>query len=115
MIFKDDERWLNKRIDEPTGTETVGHEWDGIEELDTPLPRWWLWTFYAMHRLRDRLCHRLSGDPACFTRGTAGVLGWTSRGQLAAGDERPSSRGRRRCATAIAATADRAAAGQSRS
>tara|TARA_R110000782_G_scaffold167129_3_gene259088 strand:- start:8176 stop:9111 length:936 start_codon:yes stop_codon:yes gene_type:complete len=37
----------NKRIDQPTGTETVGHEWDGIEELDTPMPRWWLWTFYA--------------------------------------------------------------------
>ena len=36
-----------KRIDHPTGTETVGHEWDGIEELNTPLPRWWLWTFYA--------------------------------------------------------------------
>ena len=36
----------NKRIDQPTGTSTVGHEWDGIEELDTPLPRWWLWTFY---------------------------------------------------------------------
>ena len=36
----------NKRIDEPTGTHTVGHEWDGIEELDTPMPRWWLWTFY---------------------------------------------------------------------
>ena len=36
-----------KRIDEPTGTETVGHEWDGIEELDTPMPRWWLWTLYA--------------------------------------------------------------------
>ena len=35
------------RIDEPTGTEFVGHEWDGIEELNTPLPRWWLWTFYA--------------------------------------------------------------------
>ena len=27
----------NKRVDQPTGTETVGHEWDGIEELDTPL------------------------------------------------------------------------------
>lgn len=27
--------------------ETTGHEWDGIEELNTPLPRWWLWTFYA--------------------------------------------------------------------
>ncbi|MFO1014210.1 MAG: cytochrome-c oxidase, cbb3-type subunit III [Caulobacteraceae bacterium] len=26
---------------------TTGHEWDGIRELDTPLPRWWLWIFYA--------------------------------------------------------------------
>lgn len=30
-----------------TGRETTGHEWDGIRELDTPLPSWWLWTFYA--------------------------------------------------------------------
>lgn len=30
-----------------TGTETTGHEWDGIKELDTPLPRWWLNVFYA--------------------------------------------------------------------
>ena len=35
------------RIDDATGVETVGHEWDGIEELNNPLPRWWLWTFYA--------------------------------------------------------------------
>jgi cbb3-type cytochrome c oxidase subunit III len=35
-----------QRIDQPTGTAFVGHEWDGIEELNTPLPRWWLWTFY---------------------------------------------------------------------
>ena len=34
-------------IDEVTGVETVGHEWDGIKELDNPMPRWWLWTFYA--------------------------------------------------------------------
>jgi cytochrome c oxidase cbb3-type subunit 3 len=27
--------------------ETTGHVWDGIEELNNPLPRWWLWTFYA--------------------------------------------------------------------
>jgi cytochrome c oxidase cbb3-type subunit 3 len=33
--------------DAHTGTETTGHEWDGIKELDTPLPRWWLWIFYA--------------------------------------------------------------------
>jgi cytochrome c oxidase cbb3-type subunit 3 len=34
-------------IDEPSGIETTGHEWDGIKELNNPLPRWWLWTFYA--------------------------------------------------------------------
>jgi len=33
--------------DEHSGTATTGHEWDGIKELDTPLPRWWLWIFYA--------------------------------------------------------------------
>ena len=26
---------------------TTGHEWDGITEFDNPLPRWWLWVFYA--------------------------------------------------------------------
>ena len=36
-----------QEIDEATGVETVGHEWDGIKELNNPLPRWWLWTFYA--------------------------------------------------------------------
>lgn len=36
-----------KPVDEISGTETTGHEWDGIRELNTPLPRWWLWVFYA--------------------------------------------------------------------
>ena len=36
-----------REIDEPTGVETTGHEWDGIRELDNPLPRWWLWIWYA--------------------------------------------------------------------
>ena len=35
-----------KKIDEITGVATTGHEWDGLEELNTPLPRWWLWLFY---------------------------------------------------------------------
>ncbi|QDY71222.1 cytochrome-c oxidase, cbb3-type subunit III [Qingshengfaniella alkalisoli] len=26
---------------------TTGHSWDGIQEYDNPMPRWWLWTFYA--------------------------------------------------------------------
>ena len=34
-------------LDPISGVETTGHEWDGVSELNTPLPRWWLWVFYA--------------------------------------------------------------------
>lgn len=34
-------------FDSVTGHSTTGHEWDGIRELNTPLPRWWLGVFYA--------------------------------------------------------------------
>jgi len=34
-------------FDSVTGVETTGHEWDGIKELNKPLPRWWLYTFYV--------------------------------------------------------------------
>ncbi len=34
-------------IDEKSGLETTGHEWDGIQELNNPLPRWWLTILYA--------------------------------------------------------------------
>jgi cytochrome c oxidase cbb3-type subunit 3 len=34
-------------VDKVTGVETTGHEWDGIRELNNPLPRWWLWVWYA--------------------------------------------------------------------
>ena len=37
----------DKDVDAYSGIETTGHEWDGIKELDNPLPRWWLWIFYA--------------------------------------------------------------------
>jgi cytochrome c oxidase cbb3-type subunit III len=33
--------------DAVTGQETTGHEWDGIKELNTPLPKWWLYVLYA--------------------------------------------------------------------
>lgn len=36
-----------KDIDHVTGVETTGHEWDGLKELNKPLPKWWLYTFYA--------------------------------------------------------------------
>lgn len=34
-------------VDDFSGVETTGHEWDGIKELDNPLPNWWRWIFYA--------------------------------------------------------------------
>ncbi len=43
MSTPDNER----EIDAVSGVETTGHEWDGIKELNNPLPRWWLWIFYA--------------------------------------------------------------------
>ena len=38
---------VKKEIDAVSGTETTGHDWDGIRELDTPTPRWWLVIFCA--------------------------------------------------------------------
>jgi len=35
------------KIDELTGTATTGHTWDGMNELNTPVPSWWIWLFYA--------------------------------------------------------------------
>ena len=37
----------HEEIDKVSGVPTTGHEWDGIKELNNPLPRWWLWVFYA--------------------------------------------------------------------
>ncbi|MCA0909108.1 cytochrome-c oxidase, cbb3-type subunit III [Qipengyuania gaetbuli] len=72
----------DKRIDQPTGTEFVGHEWDGIEELNTPLPRWWLWTFYLT--VFWGLAYTVAYPAWPMISGaTQGMLGWTSRGQLA--------------------------------
>ena len=36
-----------REVDAVTGIETTGHEWDGVKELNRPLPKWWLFTFYA--------------------------------------------------------------------
>ena len=70
-----------KRIDQPTGTETVGHEWDGIEELNTPLPRWWLWALYATIVWGIVYTIFYPAWPLV-SEATAGVLNWSSRGQL---------------------------------
>lgn len=72
----------DKRIDEATGVETVGHSWDGIEELNNPLPRWWLWTLYATILFSIAYVIVYPAIPLV-NRATEGLWGWTSRGQLA--------------------------------
>lgn len=37
----------SKRSERADDADTTGHEWDGIRELNNPLPKWWLYTFYA--------------------------------------------------------------------
>ena len=77
-----DDKGIEKReIDEATGTPTTGHEWDGIKELDTPMPRWWLWTFYACIAFAAVYVVLYPAIPMVH-RATAGLLGWTSRGDL---------------------------------
>jgi len=67
--------------DSVSGQMTTGHEWDGLKELNTPLPKWWLYTFYA--------CIAFSLVwvvlyPALPISGATGLLGWTARGALPA-------------------------------
>ncbi len=72
----------DKRLDEETGQYTTGHKYDGIEELNTPLPKWWLWTFYATivwgigYTIAYPAWPMVSGA-------TAGMLGYSSRAEVA--------------------------------
>lgn len=72
----------NKEVDQVSGTETTGHEWDGIKELNTPLPRWWLWTFYATCLWALAYWIVMPAWPLVSSY-TTGVLGYSSREQLA--------------------------------
>jgi cytochrome c oxidase cbb3-type subunit III len=72
-----------KEVDPVSGTETTGHTWDGIRELNNPLPRWWLWTFYACCLWALGYWVAMPAWPLVRDH-TAGLLGYSSRGQLAA-------------------------------
>lgn len=70
-----------REIDEISGVETTGHSWDGIKELDNPMPRWWLWTFYVT--IVWAICYTIA-FPAwpLVTKATGGMLGWASRSDV---------------------------------
>ncbi|MFW8635411.1 cytochrome-c oxidase, cbb3-type subunit III [Cribrihabitans pelagius] len=62
---------------------TTGHEWDGIEEFDNPMPRWWLWTFYATIIWGVIYTIAYPAWPLV-NSATAGILGWSTRADVAA-------------------------------
>jgi len=72
----------DRKVDEETGTETTGHSWDGIEELNTPLPRWWLWTLYLTIIWGIGYVIAYPAWPM-ISGATQGMLGWSSRGVVA--------------------------------
>ena len=71
------------QVDSVTGQTTTGHEWDGIRELNTPLPRWWLWTFYACILFSIGYWVVYPAWPRV-TGFTHGLWGHSSRGDVAA-------------------------------
>ncbi|MER8950217.1 cytochrome-c oxidase, cbb3-type subunit III [Mesorhizobium sp. M0809] len=68
----------SEHIDEVSGISTTGHEWDGIKELDNPLPRWWVITFYITIAWAIGYTVVYPAWPM-LTSATRGVLGYSSR------------------------------------
>ncbi|MBC8339570.1 MAG: cytochrome-c oxidase, cbb3-type subunit III [Rhodospirillales bacterium] len=71
-----------KDIDALSGIETTGHEWDGIRELDNPLPAWWLWIWYASIVWSIGYWIAYPAWPLVSSY-TKGVLGYSSRAEVA--------------------------------
>ncbi|KAA9006078.1 cytochrome-c oxidase, cbb3-type subunit III [Histidinibacterium aquaticum] len=62
--------------------EKTGHEWDGIEEYDNPLPKWWLWVFYATVVWGIGYTIAYPAWPMV-DRATGGLLGYSTRALVA--------------------------------
>jgi cytochrome c oxidase cbb3-type subunit 3 len=62
--------------------DTTGHSWDGIEEYNNPLPRWWLWTFYICIVWALGYMVFYPAWPL-LTQATPGVLGHSTRADVA--------------------------------
>ena len=72
----------NIEKDALSGVETTGHEWDGLKELNNPLPKWWLYIFYACIAW-SLVYYVLYPSWPLGTTYTKGLLGWSMRQELA--------------------------------
>lgn len=70
-----------KPVQKRQDPETTGHQWDGIEEFNNPLPRWWLWTFYACIVWAIGYTIAYPAWPG-ISGATKGVLGWSTRANV---------------------------------
>ena len=68
---------------EPRQVETTGHSWDGIEEWNNPLPRWWVWVFVATVVWGVGYTVAYPAWPL-LTEATPGVIGGNTRLDVAA-------------------------------
>jgi cytochrome c oxidase cbb3-type subunit 3 len=68
----------HEQVDAVTGVATTGHSWDDIQELNNPLPRWWLWTFYLTIFWSVLYAVAYPAVPLVSSY-TKGLLGWQSR------------------------------------
>ncbi len=60
----------------------TGHSWDGIEEYNNPLPRWWLWTFYVTIVWALIYTILYPAWPG-INSATPGILGYSTRANVA--------------------------------
>ncbi|GAA6188340.1 cytochrome-c oxidase, cbb3-type subunit III [Litorivita sp. NS0012-18] len=74
---------MAKKPDNKQDVGTTGHSWDGIEEFNNPLPRWWLWTFYLTIIWGIGYVIAYPAWPL-INGATAGVLGYSTRAEVAA-------------------------------
>lgn len=61
---------------------TTGHEWDGIQEYNNPLPRWWVWVFYSTIVFSIGYWILYPAWPS-LSGYTKGVLGYSNRAAVA--------------------------------
>ena len=72
-----------KPVTRKVDPDTTGHSWDGIEEFNNPLPRWWLWTFYVTIVWAIGYMIAYPAWPL-ISGATPGVLGASTRADVAA-------------------------------
>ncbi len=95
MVEKDEENKVRppeRQYPDPTAKlraepPKTGHSWDGIEEYDNPMPRWWLWTFYITIAWAVIYMILYPAWPMV-TRATQGILGYDTRSAVAADIQR---------------------------